>query len=337
MLHDIYTRPLKDLRISVTDRCNFRCTYCMPFDEYEWIDKKEILTFEEITRLADLFVQLGVDKIRLTGGEPLLRRHLEKLISKLSSLNGLEDLCLTTNGSLLAEKVSALKSAGLSRINVSLDTLNPEKFARIRRRGDLAKVLEGLFAAKRYGLHPIKINAVIERNVNDDEILDLVEFSRKNGFALRFIEYMDVGNSNNWTSEKLVAKKEILDIIDARYPLTEVGRDKGSAPSMDYEFIDGRGEIGVIASVTEPFCSTCTRARLTADGKLVTCLFSATGHDLKALLRNGATDEEIAEIVSAIWRRRTDRYSNERLEAMNSGHGYRARDHKKMEMITLGG
>lgn len=337
MVRDTYSRQMKDLRISVTDRCNFRCTYCMPFDEYEGVDKKEILTFEEITRLASLFVQLGADKIRLTGGEPLLRSGLEKLISKLSSLSGLKDLCLTTNGSLLAEKVSALKSAGLRRINVSLDTLNPEKFARIRRRGDLAKVLEGLFAAKRYGLHPIKINAVIERGVNDDDILDLVEFSRKNGFALRFIEYMDVGNSNNWASEKLVSKEEILDIIDARYPLREVGRDKGSAPSMDYDFIDGRGEIGVIASVTEPFCSTCTRARLTADGKLVTCLFSATGHDLKKLLRNGATDEEIIEIISAIWGKRTDRYSDERLEAMNSGRAYRAKDHNKIEMISLGG
>ncbi len=337
MLRDIYNRPLKDLRISVTDRCNFRCTYCMPFDDYEWADKKEILTFEEIARLANLFVQLGVDKIRLTGGEPLLRRDLETLISKLSSLSGLKDLCLTTNGSLLAEKVSALQFAGLKRVNVSLDTLNPEKFARIRRRGDLAKVLEGLFAAKRCGLHPIKINAVIERGVNDDDIIDLVEFSRKNGFALRFIEYMDVGNSNNWTSEKLVSKKEILAIINARYPLREVGRDKGSAPSVDYEFIDGSGELGVIASVSEPFCSSCSRARLTADGKLVTCLFSATGHDLKALLRNGATDEEIIEIISAIWGKRTDRYSDERLEAMNSARGYRAKDHRKIEMISLGG
>jgi len=337
MLRDIYNRPLKDLRISVTDRCNFRCTYCMPFDDYEWADKKEILTFEEIARLANLFVQLGVDKIRITGGEPLLRRDLEKLISKLSSLNGVKDLCLTTNGSLLAEKVSALQFAGLKRVNVSLDTLNPEKFARIRRRGDLAKVLEGLFAAKSYGLDPIKVNAVIERGVNDDDIIDLAEFSRKNGFAIRFIEYMDVGNSNSWTSEKLVSKKEILAIINARYPLREVGRDKGSAPSVDYEFIDGQGEVGVIASVSEPFCSTCSRARLTADGKLVTCLFSATGHDLKALLRNGATDEEIIEVISAIWRKRTDRYSDERLEAMNSARGYRAKDHKKIEMIGLGG
>ncbi|MBI2985672.1 MAG: GTP 3',8-cyclase MoaA [Deltaproteobacteria bacterium] len=337
MLRDTYDRPVKDLRISVTDRCNFRCTYCMPFDDYEWADKKEILTFEEIARLASLFVQLGVDKIRLTGGEPLLRRGLEKLIRKLSSLNGVKDLCLTTNGSLLAEKVYALQFAGLKRVNVSLDTLNPEKFARIRRRGNLAKVLEGLFAAKSYGLDPIKVNAVIERGVNDDDIVDLVEFSRKNGFTIRFIEYMDVGNSNNWTSEKLVSKKEILAIINARYPLREVGRDKGSAPSVDYEFIDGSGELGVIASVSEPFCSSCSRARLTADGKLATCLFSATGHDLKALLRNGATDEEIMEVISAIWRKRTDRYSDERLVAMNSARGYRAKDHKKIEMINLGG
>ncbi len=337
MLRDIYNRPLKDLRISVTDRCNFRCTYCMPFDDYEWADKKEVLTFEEIARLANLFVQLGVDKIRITGGEPLLRRDLEKLISKLSSLKGVKDLCLTTNGSLLAEKVYALQFAGLKRVNVSLDTLNPEKFARIRRRGDLAKVLEGLFTAKSYGLDPIKVNAVIERGVNDDDILDLVEFSRKNRFAVRFIEYMDVGNSNNWTSGKLVSKKEILAIINARYPLREVGRDKGSAPSVDYEFIDGSGELGVIASVSEPFCSSCSRARLTADGKLATCLFSATGHDLKALLRNGATDEEIIEVISAIWRKRTDRYSDERLVAMNSARGYRAKDHRKIEMISLGG
>jgi len=266
-----------------------------------------------------------------------LRRDLERLISKLSSLSGLKDLCLTTNGSLLAEKVSVLKSAGLRRINISLDTLNPEKFARIRRRSDLAKVLEGLFAAKLYGLHPIKINAVIERGVNDDDIIDLVEFSRKNGFALRFIEYMDVGNSNTWTSEKLVSKREILERVHARFPLREVGREMGSAPSVDYEFTDGGGELGVIASVTEPFCSTCTRARLTADGKLVTCLFSATGHDLKKLLRNGATDEEIIEVISPIWEKRTDRYSHERLEAMNSGRGYRANDHRKIEMISLGG
>ena len=309
----------------------------MPFDEYTWIEKAEILSFEEITRLAGLFVQLGVEKIRLTGGEPLVRRDLEKLVGKLSSLSGLKDLCLTTNGSLLAEKAPALKAAGLKRLNFSLDTLDPDKFKKITKRGDLPKVLEGLFAAKSLGFRPIKINAVIERGVNDDDIINLVEFSRENGFAIRFIEYMDVGNSNNWTSEKLVSKKEILKTVNAHFPLKEVGRDGGSAPSVDYEFVDGRGDLGVIASVTEPFCSTCTRARLTADGKLVTCLFSQTGHDLKSLLRNGSTDEEILEVIAAIWKKRRDRYSDERLEALLSSTGYDPRSQKKMEMITLGG
>src|SRR5918996_5944958 len=261
MLVDTYKRSINDLRISVTDRCNFRCTYCMPLDEYEWIDKKEILTFEEITRLAALFVRLGVEKIRLTGGEPLVRQNLDRLVAKLSTIDKLKDLCLTTNGALLAEKVSSLKQAGLRRINVSLDTLDPEKFKQMTKRGELRKVLEGIFAAKSHGLQPIKLNAVIERGVNDDDILPLVEFSRENGFAIRFIEYMDVGNSNNWTSAKLVSKKEILQTINARYPLREIGRGNGSAPAIDYEFVDGRGgDVGVIASVTEPFCASCTRA-----------------------------------------------------------------------------
>jgi len=308
----------------------------MPLDEYEWIDKKEILTFEEIARLVRLFIPLGVNKIRLTGGEPLVRRDLHLLIAKLSRLEGLQDLCLTTNGSLLTEQVPVLKQAGLKRLNVSIDTLDPEKFRRITKRGDLDKVLEGLFAAKRCGLSPIKINAVIERGVNDGDILSLVEFSRENGFPIRFIEYMDVGNSNNWTSEKLVPKKDILEKIQARYPLREVGRNQGSAPSVDYEFVDGKGEVGIVASVTEPFCSTCTRARLTADGKLVTCLFSQTGHDLKALMRSGASDEEISKAISSIWLNRKDRYSDERLEALLSSD-YDPKDHKKIEMITLGG
>ncbi len=337
MLLDTYQRPLGDLRISVTDRCNFRCTYCMPLDEYDWIEKQEILTFEEIVRLAKIFVQLGVDKIRLTGGEPLVRRDLEKLVSQLSPLPGLRDLCLTTNGSLLAEKAPALKAAGLRRVNVSLDTLNPEKFRAMTKRGDLDKVLEGLFAAKHSGLQPIKINAVIERGVNDDDILDLVDFSRKNGFDIRFIEYMDVGNSNGWLSEKVVPKAEILSKITSHYGLRETGRRGGSAPSVDYQVIDSTGDIGVIASVTEPFCSSCTRARLTADGKLVTCLFSARGHDLKALIRNGASDEKVRNVIRAVWRIRTDRYSDARLEAMKSTHGYEAKAHKKIEMITLGG
>lgn len=336
MVSDRYGRPIKDLRISVTDRCNFRCTYCMPEDEYEWIDKREILSFEEIARLARVFVQLGVQKIRLTGGEPLVRRDIELLVADLSRIEGLKDLCLTTNGALLAEKVAALKRAGLRRVNISLDTLDPDRFKRMTKRGDLEKVLEGLFAAKTHGLEPIKINAVVERGVNDGDIIDLVEFARGHGFAMRFIEYMDVGNANNWTSAKLFSKKEIIETIHARFPLKEVGRDQGSAPSVDYEFADGGGEIGVVASVTEPFCSTCNRARLTADGKLVTCLFSATGHDLKKCLRSGASDAEILQLVSDVWSSRTDRYSAERLEAMRTSE-YDPKTRKKIEMITLGG
>lgn len=336
MLRDSYRRPIKDLRISVTDRCNFRCIYCMPLDQYEWIDKKEILTFEEITRLAKILVGIGVEKIRLTGGEPLVRNNLDHLVAKLSAIDGIQDLCLTTNGALLGEKIEALKGAGLRRVNISLDTLVPEKFKQMTKRGDLAMVLDGIFAAKNHGLRPIKLNAVIERGVNDDDIIPLVEFSREHDFAIRFIEYMDVGNANNWTSEKLVSKKEILAKVNARFPLREVGRDQGSAPSVDYKFMDGIGDLGVIASVTEPFCSSCTRIRLTADGKLVTCLFSQSGHDIKALLRGGASDAEIVNRVGSIWRERTDRYSDERLEALRSSD-YDPKSHKKIEMISLGG
>ena len=337
MLFDAFQRPLKDLRISVTDRCNFRCTYCMPFDEYVWIARQEILTFEEIERLARIFIGLGVERIRLTGGEPLLRKDLHRLVERLAALGGLQDLCLTTNGTLLAEQAPLLKAAGLKRINVSLDTLDPEKFKRIVKRGNLAKVLEGLFAAQRQGLHPIKINAVLERGVNDDEILPLLEFSRSHGFGIRFIEYMDVGNSNSWKSGKMVSKEEILERIRTAFPVTEVGREQGRAPAVDYRFADGGADFGVIASVTEPFCGGCSRARLTADGKFVTCLFSEVGHDLKTPMRAGASDGELRNRVASVWNRRSDRYSESRLEALQSRQGYRAEEHKKMEMISLGG
>jgi cyclic pyranopterin phosphate synthase len=337
MLRDVYSRPVRDLRISVTDRCNYRCTYCMPLEEYVWIDRSEILSFEEITRVARLFVGLGVNKIRITGGEPLVRKDLHRLVGMLSMLEGVDDLCLTTNGSLLSEQIGELAAAGLKRINLSIDTLDREKFRQITKRGDLSKVLEGLFAAKALGLHPIKINAVIERGLNEGDIIPLAEFAREHGFSMRFIEYMDVGNSNNWISEKMVSKKEILERISSRYSLREVGRDNGSAPAVDYEFTDGGAELGVIASVTEPFCSSCTRARLTADGKLVTCLFSDREHDLKTLIRSGATDEQLRELISSVWSARTDRYSDERLAAMRSPQGYQPKAHHKIEMITLGG
>ena len=338
MVRDTYNRPLRDLRISVTDRCNFRCTYCMPLDEYEWLEKSEVLSFEEIARLTRLFLSLGVEKIRLTGGEPLARRDLHTLIGQLSVLEPAPEICLTTNGSLLAEKIAGLKAAGLRRINVSIDSLQPERFRQITKRGDLTKVLEGLFAAKRLGLHPIKINTVLERGVNEDEILDLVAFARAHEFSLRFIEFMDVGNANEWRSDKIVSKREIIDTIHARFPLREVGREKGRAPAVDYEFADGcAGDVGVIASVTEPFCGSCTRARLTADGKFVTCLFAHTGYDLKKVMRSGATDAELLDVLQAVWVKRTDRYSEERLAALQSTVGYNPKRQKKLEMISLGG
>lgn len=337
MLTDIYHRELQDLRISVTDRCNFRCTYCMPFDEYVWIDREELLSFEEITRLTRLFVQLGVRKVRLTGGEPLLRSQLETLITQLGEVPGLSDICLTTNASRLVEKAAPLRAAGLSRINISLDTLDADKFKRITKRDDLPKVLNGIFAAKASGFKPIKINMVVERGVNDDEIISMVEFCRKHELSLRFIEYMDVGNANAWSSSKMVSKKEILEQINAFYPTQEGDREKVSDPAIQFAFSDRRGDIGFIASVTEPFCTNCTRARLTADGKLVMCLFSDDGLDLKALLRDGTTDEAITEVITSVWRKRADRYSDERLEALNSSEGYNPRRQKKIEMITLGG
>jgi GTP 3',8-cyclase len=332
MLADVLNRPLEDLRISVTDRCNFRCSYCMPLDRYDWIERKEILTFEEITRLAEVFLSLGIRKIRLTGGEPLLRRNLSFLIRNLSFLPGLSDLCLTTNGALLSKMAAGLAEAGLKRLNVSLDTLNEEKFQRIAGRNALSQVLEGLDEAKRCGLGPIKINTVIERGANDDEIIPIADYARRNSFAVRFIEFMDVGNVNGWKTEKIVSKAEILGQIQAWKPLRESIRNRGSAPAVDYEYEDGGGEVGVIASVTEPFCGGCTRMRLTADGKLVTCLFAEQGHDLKTMLRSGCTEGELRDFIASIWTKRTDRYSEQRLEMLTD-----VRERKKIEMIRLGG
>ena len=333
---DSLGRPMRDLRISVTDRCNFRCTYCMPFDEYQWIERHEVLSFEEIERVARLFLDFGIEKIRLTGGEPLVRKDLHRLIAGLSRIEGLPDITLTTNGALLASQADALYAAGLRRINVSIDTVRPDRFVALTKRGNLDEVLAGIFAAKKTGMSPIKLNAVIIRGTNDDEVIDLVDFGRRNGFEMRFIEYMDVGNASGWSLERTVTKKEILDTIHARFPLREVGREHGSAPAVDYEFLDGAGEIGIIGSVTEPFCSSCTRLRLTADGKLVTCLFAESGFDLKTLIRSGASDDDIRTQVARIWSARVDRYSDLRWQQLRSG-AYESRDHKKIEMITLGG
>lgn len=336
VLKDSLGRPLNDLRVSVTDRCNFRCSYCMPLERYEWIDRHEILSFEEITRLAYLFAAAGVAEIRVTGGEPLLRHNLEDLVRRIAGIDGLKDISLTTNASFLGEHAAALVNAGLRRINVSLDTIDSEKFRTMTKRDDLAAVMDGLMTAKNLGLRPIKINSVIQRAVNDDDILNLVEFAREKGFWLRFIEYMDVGNSNNWVSERMVSKREILDRIDARYPLEEIGRNDQSAPAVNYRFKDGGGNIGVIASVTEPFCAGCTRGRLTADGKFVLCLFSDKSVDLKKLLRAKASDDVILDTIRGAWLERKDRYSEERLEAMVSGK-YRPDLRRKIEMISIGG
>ena len=337
MLKDTLSRPVKDLRISVTDRCNFRCSYCMPLDEYTWTEKSEILSFEEITRLVRLFATLGVTKVRLTGGEPLVRTNLPHLIEKLSRINGLEDLGLTTNGSLLEEQARSLAAAGLKRVNVSLDTLDREKFKGITRRGHLSQVLAGIFEANAQGLQPIKINAVVMRGENENDVVRLAEFSRRYGFEMRFIEYMDVGNVNNWTESKTVTKTEILKLINDRFPLESGTAGTKHGPSVNYRYLDGQGEVGVIASISEPFCSNCTRARITADGKLVTCLFSSRGHDLKRLLRDGATDTQILERIHSVWRNRTDQYSANRMGARQSSVLSNSISAQKLEMISLGG
>ena len=336
MLLDTHHRPLRDLRISVTDRCNFRCTYCMPLDHYDWIARSQILSYEEIGRLAGILASLGVRKVRITGGEPLLRKQLPDLVRMLSAIDGLDDLCLTTNGSLLEEMAGPLRKAGLDRVTISIDSLDPDTFARIAQRARLAPVLRGVAAAKRAGLAPIKLNTVIERGVNDHEIADLLEFSLEHGFEIRFIEYMDVGTVNQWNSDKLVSKAEILERIRSRHQF-EAEPGRGSAPSQSYLLRRGRGRFGVIASVTEPFCGACTRLRLTADGRLVTCLFSDSGHDLKSMLRSGADDAAIRARIVSIWRSRNDRYSEQRLVAISSAGGYNPEAVRKLEMISLGG
>lgn len=334
---DLLNRPLEDLRISITDRCNFRCTYCMPLDEYEWLKVARILSFEEIARLARIFAALGVRKIRLTGGEPLVRKDLTTLVAQLASVEGLRDLAMTTNASRLTELAKPLAAAGLKRLTVSLDTLDPERFRAITQRGELEPVLSGLFAARDAGLTPIKINAVVERDVNEDEIPALAAFGREHGFDVRFIEYMDVGNANQWRTERLVPKAEILERVGSAFPFRPSPGPRGSRPADHYDYADGQGSFGVIASVTDPFCGDCSRARLTADGQLVTCLFSGAGFDLKPLLRGGAPDAEIAAAIEDVWTSRSDRYSETRLVALRSASGYEPRAARKLEMIRLGG
>jgi len=329
---DTLGRRLHDLRISVTDRCNFRCVYCMPRDvfgrDYPFLPHDALLTFEEIARVAGVFAGLGVEKIRLTGGEPLLRKHLEKLVAMLAPLP--VDLTLTTNGALLARKAQALADAGLKRVTVSLDALDDATF---RAMGDtdtpVATVLDGIDAAARAGLAPIKVNAVIKRGVNEHAIADLARHFRGSGHIVRFIEYMDVGATNGWRMDDVVPASEILDRIDRHFPIEPIGANYGGEVAERWRYRDGSGEVGVIASVTRAFCRDCTRLRLSTDGKLYTCLFATQGHDLRAIVRGGADDDALMRAIGGVWRQRGDRYSELRTVATAPA--------RKVEMSYIGG
>jgi len=328
---DTFGRPLRDLRISVTDRCNFRCVYCMPKEVYgrdhRFLERRELLTFEEIARVAHTFVAAGIQKIRITGGEPLVRRDLERLIAQLAELD--VDLTLTTNGSLLPQKAQLLADAGLRRITVSLDSLDDAIFRALNDVDfSVERVLEGIDAASAAGL-PVKVNAVIKRGVNDDQVVPLAGFFRERGHTLRFIEYMDVGHTNGWRLDDVVPAKEIVALLDAAFGVEPAEALYRGEVAQRWRYKDGNGEVGVIASVTQPFCGDCTRARLSAEGKLFTCLFAVRGHDLRALIRGGASDEELEAAVRTVWGGRADRYSDLR-SAATTGLD-------KVEMSYIGG
>jgi cyclic pyranopterin phosphate synthase len=331
-LADSRGRPMRDLRISVTDRCNFRCTYCMPrevFDSsYKFLPHEAILSFEEIARLAQIFVGLGVEKIRLTGGEPLVRRDVQRLVSMLHDLN--VEITLTTNGSLLAKQAQALARAGLNRVTVSLDSLDDATF-RAMNDADfpVAKVIEGIDAASAAGLDPIKINMVVKRGVNDQGILAMAERWRGTGHIVRFIEFMDVGSTNGWRMDDVVPSAELVRRISERWPLEPVGANYAGEVAERWRYVDGGGEIGVISSVTQAFCASCNRMRLSTEGSLYTCLFAQSGFDLKSLLRGGASDDEIRNQVAAVWQKREDRYSEVRTAETAKA--------KKVEMSYIGG
>ncbi len=330
-LHDLLKRPLGDLRVSVTDRCNFRCRYCMPAEQFgpahRFLPREEILSFEEIVRIARIATGLGVRKLRLTGGEPLLRRNLEDLVAMLSTIDGVEDLAMTTNGTLLAHHAEALALAGLQRVTVSLDALDPDIFARMNGVGArVDRVLAGISTAQTFGL-PVKVNTVIQRGVNESEILPLVAWAREQGVTLRFIEFMDVGETNHWDRSQVVSAAEVLLEIQKRFPLTPLPANRNGETAGRWQHADGRGEIGIIASVSAPFCGDCNRLRLSADGHLYRCLFAAHGHDLRPLLRGGGDDGLLRTTLQGIWSSRDDRYSE--LRGSLQAH--------KAEMSYLGG
>src|SRR5438067_3889618 len=329
-------RPQQDLRISETDRCNYRCVYCKPKEIFGsavagYVHRDGLLTFEEIARVAALFVQAGVEKIRLTGGEPLIRRDLERLVEMLARIRGLADLTLTTNGSMLTrEKARALRDAGLRRITISLDSLDDEVF---RRMNDVdfpvARVLDAIAAAAEAELFPIKIDMVVKRGTNDASVVDMAGHFRGTGHIVRFIEYMDVGNTNGWRSDDVVPGREIAETIARHWPIEPLQANYFGEVAERWRYTDGAGEFGIITSVTQPFCGSCTRARLTAEGEMFTCLFASTGHDLRAMIRGGASDDEIAATIAAVWRRRDDRYSEIRSEETAAT--------AKVEMSHIGG
>jgi GTP 3',8-cyclase len=335
-VEDRYGRALTDLRISVVDRCNFRCPYCLPEDQYPehhaFLDKQARLSFEEITRLARIFAGLGVNKIRLTGGEPLLRRDLPRLVGWLAQIAGIDDIAMTSNGVLLPRIATELRAAGLQRITLSLDSLDPAIYRQLSgNRGEVGEVLAAIHAAEQAGFGALKINCVVLRGINDAGVLDLVEHFRATPHVLRFIEYMDVGTLNGWQRDRVVPSAELVERIHARWPLTALGRARSHDVAERYRFADGNGEIGFISSVSAPFCGDCTRARLSADGKLYACLFATDGFDLRALLRDGSDDARIAAAISDCWRRRDDRYSEQRARRRADGRG------EPVEMFTIGG
>ncbi|MEI5907089.1 GTP 3',8-cyclase MoaA [Bacillus spongiae] len=330
---DTLARPLRDLRISVTDRCNFRCSYCMPKEifgkDYPFMKQADILSFEEIVRLATLFSTLGVEKLRLTGGEPLLRKDLPKLVTQLSKIPSIKYITLTTNGVFLAKYAQSLLDAGICRVNVSLDSLNNEVFKAINNMNiGVEPVLKGIFKARDVGLE-VKVNMVVKKGLNDEQIMPMVRFFKEEGINLRFIEFMDVGSSNGWNMKDVVTKKELYEKIHEQYPLEPIDRDYFGEVAKRYRYKGTKAEVGFISSVSETFCGSCTRARLSTDGKLFTCLFASSGYDLRTLLRSDTTDEEIVERIRNVWEKRDDRYSEIRTEESTSK--------RKIEMSYIGG
>ena len=339
VITDVYQRPLRNLRISVTDRCNLRCGYCMPEEDYVWLPREQILDFEEISTLADVFMDLGVDKIRLTGGEPLLRRSLPELIRLLAAKPRLRDLALTTNGVLLGEQAPALRAAGLHRVTVSLDTLRPERFTALTRRPNHAQVLEGIAALAPAGFTETKLDTVVMRGVNDDELADLIEYGRTVPAEVRFIEYMDVGGATRWSIDKVVSRAQMLQILERRYGRIEPVVEESTAPADRYTLTDG-GVFGIIASTTEPFCASCDRSRLTADGVFYLCLYAQKGVDLRGPLRRGASRDELHALIASAWGRRADRGAEERLRLRDRTPLVqigRLREDPHLEMHTRGG